>query len=307
MLIGIFICTFNRNKQLINLLNSILISLEKFKNECPDSEVHVEINIIDNSVDKHAYSAIKYYNKFQNIFYYNETKRGISFARNKAIAIAKEKKLDYMIFLDDDEIVSEQWFFELIKKVKKYPNKIISGPVVRSYEEGIDEWVKASRLWERKNFEDECTLDFCGTGNVCIPLAILLETNQIFDIEFAKSGGEDTKFFYELVKKGYKIIWCRQAIVYEPLVKERATIKYLIRNEFRNGANYTRLRFVYEDNRKSYKIIGFLKALVHIVVSLLLVFPAVFMGRKFLIKNILRFSKGLGQMCGLFNISINHY
>ena len=77
------ICTFNRNKSLINSLNSI----EKLQNI---NFYNIKILIVDNTELNNSYKIIKKYKKKSRlkILQANEKRRGVVFARNKCLKIS---------------------------------------------------------------------------------------------------------------------------------------------------------------------------------------------------------------------------
>ena len=127
MKITICINTFNRNKNLFNLLKSI----EKIY----FSNSHViKILIIDNTINNNSYSFIQRFKsnyKFE-ITHLNEKKNGIVHSRNKCLKYLKTTNQDYICLFDDDCVIDKFWLKNVINTIKKYKAKIVSGPQIHS-------------------------------------------------------------------------------------------------------------------------------------------------------------------------------
>jgi glucosyl-dolichyl phosphate glucuronosyltransferase len=102
MKLTIAICTFNRVELLKKCLYSIITLLDD----------EIEVLVIDNkSTDTTKNQILHISNQFRQFKYIYEDKIGLSIARNRAIS---ESTSDWILFLDDDTIASEN----LIKRVK---------------------------------------------------------------------------------------------------------------------------------------------------------------------------------------------
>ena len=119
----ICICTFNRNKSLIECLNSI----KKLENI---NLFDIRILILDNTISNNYFNIIKKYktNTKLKILQKNEKKRGIVNARNKCLKISKFIKPKYIAFIDDDCKVNKNWLKNIFKLINKVKADIVTGP-----------------------------------------------------------------------------------------------------------------------------------------------------------------------------------
>src|SRR5690554_6073940 len=107
MKVGICIGTYKRPNGLRRLLSKIneLEFLNEFKN------LEVIIIVVDNDAQK---SSLKVVNSLKDqlkwpLIYDIEPKRGIPCVRNKAVKIAIKNHVDYIVFIDDDEVPEKYW------------------------------------------------------------------------------------------------------------------------------------------------------------------------------------------------------
>src|SRR5262249_49531673 len=142
--------------------------------------------------------------------------------------------LDFIAFIDDDEIPSPGWLDELLWTQAEFGADVVSGPVLAHYNPGIADWIKAG------GFHNSV---FRPTGTCCITAATqnvlfgthVLKTVPAFDDTFALSGAEDTDFFLRAGKAGYKIVWCQNAVVFQRISAKRGTLGWILRREYQTG------------------------------------------------------------------------
>ena len=113
--IAICIATFQRPQGLSRLLESLSnLCFEK------QDEPSIKIIIVDNDTTGTAKPVVEHWrNKLRwTLVYEIEPRRGISYARNRLVALAKD--IDFVAFIDDDEVAVDCWIDELIYTQKKY-------------------------------------------------------------------------------------------------------------------------------------------------------------------------------------------
>ncbi|MGU8484214.1 glycosyltransferase family 2 protein [Clostridium perfringens] len=291
----ICICTYNRNFLLENLLKSL--------NEQKDFNANFKIIIINNFIEN---AEFKFINKFNmEILLFNEKKKGISYARNRAIEECKKYKFDYLIFLDDDEFVDKYWLKNFLDCAQRYEANIITGPVISIYKKNTPEWIIKSKFFERPIYSTGTLLKTCGAGNVLIKNELVIKKTFKFDEKYALSGGEDTKLFFESTKNGEKIIYCNTAKAYEEIHSKRLNLKYMLKRKFINSI--TLVNIEKEIFGKKIIIKRLISSFIFIIESLIILPINLFRGRKCIFKNLELLSKGIGQFIGVFKKSRNLY
>jgi succinoglycan biosynthesis protein ExoM len=63
-----------------------------------------------------------------------------------------------------------------------------------------------------------------------------------FDPVFGLSTGEDGDLLLRLVAKGAKLVWCDEAIVWEPVENKRLSLRWLLLRALSGGQHFARLR-----------------------------------------------------------------
>lgn len=114
MRFSLIICTYQRPKPLVKLLHSV-----KEQTLYPH-----EILVIDGSVDT-ATQEILTLHTFQNLIYYKvpEAQRGLTKQRNFGIKNVASN-MDIVCFLDDDIVLTPNYFKELIGTYKRFPEAL---------------------------------------------------------------------------------------------------------------------------------------------------------------------------------------
>ena len=166
-----------------------------------------------------------------------EPEPGISAARNRLIAHAREVGCAWVAFVDDDEIVSAHWLDRLLETAVCFNADAVLGPIVPRYADGVPPWVVAGRFFERPRQPTGTRVRAVGLGNALLRLSALGAAP--FDARFGLTGGEDAHFFEILRRRRGTAVWCDEAVVYETVSPERATAGWVLRRAFRGGTTYS--------------------------------------------------------------------
>jgi succinoglycan biosynthesis protein ExoM len=298
--VAVCITTCKRPKGLDQLLDG----LNKLTfNKCP--ETHVEIVVIDNDPEQSVRTLVidKQKEMKYKTFYYLEKQRGISFARNKALEVVKDK-YDLMAFIDDDEVPEPNWLDELIYVHNMYDAAVVSGPVLPLFVGEQKDWIRKGAFFDRPRYSTGTHLENGRTGNVLMSTELLKKVPQ-FDTKYALTGGEDTLFFKNVKKAGFKMIWSDQSIVYEWVPESRAKMKWLFQRSYRVG-NTISLCDVDMNKGLSVKLVRCLKAMKQIMTGgILLVFSI--LGKHHFVKAGQRLCMGLGMINGILGRRYEEY
>lgn len=239
--VAICIPTFKRKV----LLNKLIDSLEKLNLEY-FKEHTIEIVVMDNDILKSAKEITNKKSKFE-ILYYSDPRKGLANVRNSIIDIAIKNNYTHIAFLDDDEeLATKYWLEHLFKCMINNKADVVTGPVLTEYNQKVANWIIKSDYFNRKRHKTGSKMQYAGAGNLLIDMQIFKRNADLrFDTNFNSSGGEDTDFFYNLTKKGLKIIWCDEAVVKEPLVENRANFRYMINRSLNGGMIFTKCQLKY--------------------------------------------------------------
>lgn len=230
--IAVMITTFRRPASLACTLESLLHQTIL--------NVVTSIHVIDNDADPLVHALVSAFQVRTKLAveYHAEPKRGVAQARNRALDLVSDN-LDYVAFIDDDEVASAAWLSSLVKTARHFGADIVQGPVEPIYERSVPTWFRDGRMTALGPFREGEELRFGFSGNVLLSASMLRSTQLRFESCFDQTGGEDQHFFMGLMKRGYRIVTSRDAIVFETIPASRVTFGDFMRRRFRIGATLT--------------------------------------------------------------------
>lgn len=257
--VAICICTYKREALLSELLDAVgRLTFRKVR--APQIEVVVVDNDEFSSAQGVCGSAVIPW----PVRYVVEPGRGITYARNRAIEEAGP--VDFLAFIDDDEVPSTEWLDELLSAQDTFAADVVSGAVLPKYAPGTADWVMTGGFFGSRRLATGATRNTCATNNVLIGTHVLRAVHG-FDHSFALSGAEDTDFFLRVTRAGYKIVWSQEAVVFETVPTNRATVRWILRRDYQtgNGWVFCEARF---DSRVRSRVSRLSKAMAHLAVGL---------------------------------------
>lgn len=205
----------------------------------PD-RIEAEVVIVDNDPERSAESVLESTTAAAGwsgppVHYVSEPARGISHARNAAVAAATDLGADWICFIDDDEWPDVAWLEEFLATARATGADIVSGPVEAEFEQTPPSWVVDGRFFEGRRHEHNQPMHYATTSSVLIRRSVLDQVDGPFDPVFGMSGGEDTHLFAQLRELGCRLVWSDRAVVHETIPPSRTTTEWLLQREFRRG------------------------------------------------------------------------
>jgi succinoglycan biosynthesis protein ExoM len=303
MLVSICIITYQRPEGLSRTLKSIdLLRFDKI----PTPEI--EVIVIDNDAAGLAgkiCAEIQPEFKWQLIFGI-EPQKGISYARNRSIAMTAARS-EFIVTIDDDEVAEPQWLEQLLMVQKYYDADVVSGPVVPYFPDpDVPEWVKTGKFFDPPSYETGTQIDVAFAGNVLIRAEIIRKLDKVFDERFALTGGEDSDLFMRLYRSGCKMIWSNEAIVAEWVPNTRTNRQYILQRGYRAWSSYSLLE---RELYPSFKTQGMriIKGLGLISIGILTLIPALFQGQQAIVIAMRSIYRGCGTIAGLLGKNYEEY
>lgn len=235
-----------------------------------------------------------------------EPQRGIPFARNRAVHLARAWDAAFVAFLDDDETASPAWLAELLAAQQQHDADVVSGPVVPSYEPGVAEWVRRGRFFERPRHRSGTLLRGAITANCLISSHLLSGSAEPFHPAFGLNGGDDTHFFRRAHREGAKIVWADRAIVHERVPESRATTRWLLQRAFRGGTSYTLSERLLHRTRL-WILVRACTGTVRSLQGLVLLLPSLFQGKAGMVRALQVSCVGAGLLAGTLGIVYQEY
>ena len=289
--LAICIATFRRQQLLRELLGGIA-QLTFHKVDAPD----LRIIIVDNDEVGSAEEVCRTVCVPWPIKYVVEPRRGITHARNRGIAEAGS--VDFVAFIDDDEVPSTHWLDELLWAQAEFTADVASGPVLPRYDSDVADWVKRGGFFAGRVSATGTTRRACAANNVLVGTHVFKRVPR-FDDAFALSGAEDTSFFLRVWQAGHKIVWSQEAVVSEAVSVERGTVAWLLRREYQTGNGWVFCE-AGVDNRLRSWVVRSCKACGHLVIgSTSAIWRSVLLDRAAIVRSLQRLSLGAGMLTAL--------
>ncbi len=232
MLLSVIICTYNRDKYIYNTLEHIA------KNDFDVNDYEI-ILVDNNSTDQTFEKCSQFQQKYTwvNYRYVKELNQGLSFARNRGI---DESMGDYVVFLDDDAFVCQDFLKELHDYLLSYSDVVAwGGRIEPLFESGSNpiwwgskwtrSWVSAIDLGDKvisfsKNtypiganmgFSRKCVKDV-GYFNTALGRS---KKNMI--------GGEEKDYFERVRRVSNNILYFPDLKVQHVIPESRTTLQYI--------------------------------------------------------------------------------
>lgn len=259
--ISIIICTFNRSGLLNNCLETLALQTECSKK--------FEVLVIDNnSMDDTEKVVSNYHNKIPDLRYIFEVKQGLSYARNTGCL---ESNGDYIVYLDDDAKVHQDYINNLMNVIEKYSPDIFGGPVYPYYTTKKPWWF--SDEYEIRKYADQSgfsrTCNVSG-GNFIIKKDILLKLGM-FDPNYGVVGNKlafmEERKVLDIYRKLFigetqKVYYSLECPILHHVPKEKMRIGYILKRRFLAGKYKIRmgtdlgqkygLSYIYKDIKSTY-------------------------------------------------------
>ncbi len=240
------------------------------------------------------------------VHYVPEPARGISHARNAAVAAASKLGADWICFIDDDEWPDPGWLEEFLATAEATGADIVSGPVEPEFEATPPDWVVDGGFFECRRHEHNRPMHYATTSSVLIRRSVLDLVPGPFDPAFGMSGGEDTHLFAQLRERGCSLVWSERAVVHEGIPPSRTTSDWLLKREFRRGQTLG-LTLRHRGASPPLLVRRAAKGLVEIGVGLAETVSGLPRGRARWFRGVRRIGFGVGILSGLVGRQLQEY
>ena len=228
--VTVCIATADRPDELRRLLHSVA-AIEQ------PARTQVEVLVVDNGQSQRAFSARRELTAGGlPVSVISELRAGIPFARNALVEHALAMGSDFIVFVDDDEVVETDWLKRMFECAMDCDADVVAGPVIPHFPPGAPKWAAVSGVYEQKRFPTGQELPWVATNNTLVAARVFREMDPWFEPRFAASGGSDFAFFRRVKVAGYRIAWCDDALVFEHVPSQRARLKWFVRRCLRTGS-----------------------------------------------------------------------
>ncbi|HTZ35757.1 MAG TPA: glycosyltransferase family 2 protein [Stellaceae bacterium] len=230
--ISIVIPSYRRPADLARAIDSALAQ--------QDIPVAYEIVVIDNDPERSGETVAQRAALASRvpIRYVAEPRPGISHARNSGVAHAAGR---YLAFLDDDEEAEPGWLAGLFATLQKFGADAVVGPVYPRFPDGagrIDAYRRYVYTRDARVATGTPLLRW-NIGSSLFDKARCFVAAEPFSPRLGRTGGEDTVFLRQLTRRGCRMVWCAEAVVWERVPADRLEPGYLLRRAFRGAQTTT--------------------------------------------------------------------
>jgi len=239
------------------------------------------------------------------LIYGVERVRGIASARNRAVQLAGD--VDFVAFIDDDEVASGLWLAELLACRARFHADVVAGPVLARFESPPPAWVLRGGFFDRPRQATGASAAYPSTNNALVKTSCLRRVAGPFDPKLNLRGGSDALFFTRLRHEGAKMVWSDEAIVEEYNPVSRVSAGWILRRAFRIGAGHSMI------DLKVYSSIAvtcmrLLKCFGHAAVGVLIMVPlSLVLGYAGVVRALAFLSRSAGEIAGLLGLSYDEY
>jgi succinoglycan biosynthesis protein ExoM len=201
-----------------------------------------QVSVVDNDVAGSARAVIEQLRAAGapfKIAYDVQSERNIALTRNLTVKLADG---DWVAFIDDDERAPESWLQLLIDAAESNNADGVLGPVEPQLPPEAPGWIRRGRFYDfaHQRSGDVVPLNMMRFGNVLLRGDALRAEPGPFDTSYGLSTGEDGDLLVRLARKGLKIIWCDEAIVWEPIESRRLSLRWLMLRALSGGQEFAR-------------------------------------------------------------------
>ena len=196
--------------------------------------------VIDNdpggSAEPIVHKSLRGWPPDRTLAYVNEERPGIAAARNRGLEWADSMDADWIVFVDDDEWVTDGWLRALLVHANNSGADIVTGHVQTLVPADVPDWVHRGGFYQRTPRQLGSTDWTTASNNTLMNVATWRSLGHMrFDDTFSRTGGSDTDFFYRMKQSGASIEFTPEAVVFEDVPPERLNVSWLIRRGYRSG------------------------------------------------------------------------
>jgi succinoglycan biosynthesis protein ExoM len=168
-----------------------------------------------------------------------QPERNIALTRNRTVELAQG---DWLAFIDDDERAPESWLGQLLEAAALYRADAVLGPVEPQVPPGAPAWIRRGRFYDfpRLRSGTSVPLNRMRFGNILVRAEPLRAEPGPFDRSYGLCTGEDGDLLVRLARKGAKIVWCDEAVVFEPIESKRLSLRWLLARSLSGGQEFAR-------------------------------------------------------------------
>ena len=227
--VSVLVCTYRRPQQLLWLLEDLARQTRR-----PD-----EIVVVDNDAPGSARETVEAFAAGAPfpVRYDVQPVKSISLTRNRTVENATGA---WLAFLDDDERAPADWLALMTACATRHAADGVLGPVLCEPPRDAPGWILRGNFYalHRGTTGDAVPLNRMWIGNALLRADRVRAQPGPFDDSFGQTGGEDTDLLSRIALSGANIVWCDEALVTEPVVPARLSLKWILMRALGTGQVY---------------------------------------------------------------------
>jgi succinoglycan biosynthesis protein ExoM len=168
-----------------------------------------------------------------------QPQRNIAMTRNRTVSLARG---EWLAFIDDDERAPEDWLSQLLAAALRYAADGVLGPVEPQVPADAPQWIRRGKFYDFPHLRsgEIVPLNRMRFGNILLRGEPLRSEPGPFDTSYGLSTGEDGDLLVRLAHNGARIVWCDEAIVWEPIEGRRLSLRWLLMRALSGGQEFAR-------------------------------------------------------------------
>jgi glycosyltransferase involved in cell wall biosynthesis len=241
------ICTYNGGDRLGPLIAALRLQAATVDG------VSVEILVVDNnSTDDTLAVVARVGNEGVPVRRVLETRQGIPYARNRAVA---EAPGPYLAFIDDDELPGPRWLATALEALRIEGAQCVGGKIEVVFPDGkrprwmipeIEAFLGRVDHGELPAWVTDTSMPIYS-GNVAYNVASLDDQLQ-FDTRYNRAGtgiggGSDGILFRQLVEAGVRLRYRPEMLIQHHVGSEKLRRSYFLRLHFKGGVRHAAYQF----------------------------------------------------------------
>jgi succinoglycan biosynthesis protein ExoM len=162
--------------------------------------------------------------------------------RNRTVHLASA---EWMAFIDDDERAPPRWLRLMLESAARFQADGVLAPVEPQLPATAPPWIRRGKFydWPHVPTGTVVPLKHLRFGNVLLRGRLMRDEPGPFDRAYGLSTGEDGDLLLRLIDKGARIVWCDEALVWEPIEPKRMSVRWLLQRSLSGGQQHARLAF----------------------------------------------------------------
>ena len=161
-----------------------------------------------------------------NIHYETESKPGLTYVRNRALAVAESLGFDWIGGIDDDVVIPKDWLIHMVAAIRTYSDtQVFYGNWIRHNHPDEPKWHPRAHHYNKNPTGRQIKMS--SFNNIAVRADVFSQDGMAlrFDHRFRFIGGEDTDFSRSFRKAGGIIRSVHEARADEYNSLDRSTLK----------------------------------------------------------------------------------